>query len=66
MEKQEVVSKFRELANTASYHFADDSGREWQSGYAAQRQAEELFAQYPEFQEDLRQAAKSYLWSFNK
>lgn len=56
---------FQKLGMDASYHFADDSGSEWSLGYQQQRRALDLYESHPELQEEMRDIAKSFLWTLD-
>jgi hypothetical protein len=60
-----ILNAFKELGNRASFHFADDSGSEWNNGYEYQNQALEWFDSCPELQPKMREIAKKFLWSLN-
>lgn len=62
------LEAFKRLARSASYHFADDSGGEWQLGYREKTRALAVFDQHPEFQDKMREAAQGELWAsdFNR
>ena len=60
-----VLENFKKLGQLASYHFADDSGKEWDLGYKNQREAEALFIENPELREEMIQIAKGFLWTLN-
>lgn len=57
------VEQFDYIGRTASYHYADDSGREWNEGDKLKREAIELFKSNPELQTQMREVAKGFLWS---
>ena len=59
----DVVKEFKRLANLASFHYADDSCKEW--GQAAERKNEALaiFDAHPELETELRHAAIGELWN---
>lgn len=58
-----ILTEFNELGRLASFHYADDSGREWTQADAAKRQALALFDAHPELQAEMREIAKPFLWS---
>lgn len=60
------VSRFTELGLRASYHLADDSGRESGRGYDLKHQALAVFdAAPPEQQREMRRIACGFLWSLD-
>lgn len=60
-----ILEKFAKHARAASYHYADDSCKEW--GLAKQQldAALQLFDGHPELQAEMREAAKDELWSLS-
>lgn len=58
-----IQEQFETAGNQASYHYADDSGREWGSGHAAKAVAMQLYWDNPELQAELAEIAKGFLWS---
>ena len=66
MDKASLIELFDELGSKASYHFADDSGREWEQGTTLKRYALKLFDACPELQSEMREKAKEFLWSLQR
>ena len=64
--KDDIIKQFVNHASNASYHFADDSTKEWQDGYREQQKALEIFDAHPELEQELRQACKEQIWSLNQ
>ena len=60
-----IVTEFREAGNLASYHYADDSCKEWRLGDEAKRKALALFDSHPELQAEMREQARGFLWSLS-
>lgn len=63
LSSEEVIKLFKAYGLTASYHFADDSGKEYSQGSAAKKQALDLFDQFPKLEPVFREVAKGFLWS---
>lgn len=57
------LEAFEKAGMNASYHYADDSGKEWRLGRDEQSKAEEIFAANPELQEQMKAIATKFLWS---
>lgn len=58
---------FKDYGNTASYHFADDSAKEWNKGYEYQEKAQRMYdAADSETQEDMRDIAIHFLWKLKE
>ena len=62
---QAILDKFKDLGNSASFHFADDSGREWDRAWDQQRAAEALFVQNPELRDEMIAIARGFLWTLD-
>lgn len=62
---QDVLQQFKDLGQSASFHFADDSGKEWDLAWRDQRAAELLFQQHPDLQAEMVAIAKGFLWTLN-
>ena len=62
-EQNAILKAFKTHGRKASYHFADDSGVEWQNGYASKKAALKIFDENPELHEQMRKIAVDFLWS---
>jgi hypothetical protein len=60
---EEILKEFTELGQKASYHYADDSTKEWNLGDRAKREALKLFDNNSELQAQMRVIARNFLWS---
>ena len=58
-----ILTKFESLGLSASFHFADDSGKEWSIAHKEQSEAIALYKQHPELQERMMELSKQFLWS---
>jgi len=64
MSDQDTLDRFKKHGQTASYHFADDSGSEWGHGNKEKALALELFDANENLQPQMRELAKEhFLWS---
>ncbi len=61
IEQHPTIIAFRKEAGHASYHFADDSAREWGEAYAHQHECQRL---YDEADETLREHMRAIRGSF--
>jgi hypothetical protein len=59
----ERCKEFKKLGLSASYHFADDSGKEWGHAYKDQKKAIKLYDDNPEQQVEMMKISKGFLWS---
>lgn len=61
-----LLEDFEKLGKQASYHYADDSGKEWRDGDEFRAKAYALYQSYPDFQPQMREIAKKFLWKLPK
>ena len=61
----EIVNEFIHEGMTASYHYADDSGEEWQLGTVHRDRALALWKAHPELTPRFLEVGKKFLWSFS-
>jgi hypothetical protein len=59
----DILEEFERAGRTASFHYADDSGQEWNHGDAALKDALKLFDKHPQLHDKMRLIALSFLWS---
>jgi len=57
-----VLDKFTQLGQQASYHYAADRTSEWRLGTPLEAEAVALFDAHPELQAQMREIAKGFLW----
>jgi len=62
MEKEEVLKNFKFHGDWASFHYADNTGQEWPLGQEEERKAVAIFHLHPEYQDEMREIAKDFLW----
>lgn len=62
-DEKEIIDHYKSLARSASYHYADDSGKEWDQAREYEQKALDLFYAYPQMERKLRAAHKGNLWS---
>ena len=60
-----VLDKFDELGRSASFHYADDSGKEWDLARKDKEAAEALFIAHPELRDEMIAIARNFLWSLD-
>lgn len=58
------VATFKKLGDDASYHYADDSTREWRKATRLVHEALEVFDAHPELQPKMRKVARGFLWHY--
>ena len=61
----DTLIKFKRHASRASYHYADDSCKEWDLAKQDKDAALKLFDDNPDMQEEMREMAKGELWSLS-
>ena len=64
MDKQIILDDFKKHGMQASYHYADDSGKEGGSGDVEKRKALKVFDDNPKMQGEMRKIANKFLWAF--
>lgn len=65
MNDKDTLEQFKKHGMSASYHFADDSGSEWNHGNREKSLALELFDAHPDLQTAMREIAKGFLWTLS-
>jgi len=60
-----VLEEFKKHASAASFHYADDSGKEWGSARKRKDQAMQLYRDNPELRADMREIGKKQLWAYD-
>lgn len=58
-----LIERFKELGKRASVHLADDTTLEWDHGYKERDKAMEIYNAHPELHDEMKEAAKHFLWS---
>ena len=61
----EIVSEFAHEGMTASYHYADDSGKEWSLGNIHRDKTLAIWRANPELTPRFLEVGKKFLWSFS-
>lgn len=60
---KDIVEQFKDHGMSASYHYADDSCREWGAGDREKSKAMKLFNDNPDLQDDMSKVAEKFLWA---
>lgn len=58
-----VLEQFKEHARACSYHYADDTCKEWGLAAREKREALRLFDINPELQAEMREIMNGELWA---
>ena len=66
MNDESTLEEFKRLGDSASFHFADDSCKEWPKARTQEAKALALFRANPHLQDDMREIARGFLWSLPK
>jgi len=61
----DILIKFKRHASRASYHYADDSCKEWGLAKQDKDAALKIFDDNPAMQSEMRLIAKDELWSLS-
>lgn len=62
----DVLIKFKRHASRASYHYADDTCKEWDLARQDKNDALAIFDANPEMQDEMRKIASTEIWSLSK
>ena len=62
----EILIKFKRHSSRASYHYADDSCKEWNLAKQDKEAALKIFDENQNLQNEMREIAKDELWSLSK
>jgi hypothetical protein len=65
MTTAEILKEFTDLGMSASFHYADDSGKEWTLANDQKRKAEQLYIQNPDLRPRMEEIAFGFLWSLD-
>ena len=60
-----ILSSFEQHGKHASYHYADDSGKEWHLGALERDKALAIWRTHKYLTEEMKVIAKGFLWSFS-
>ena len=61
-----LIELFKKHAKQASFHYADDTCKEWNLAREEKKMALKIFDENPELQTELRELAKNELWRINR
>lgn len=61
--EQEILDEFQKHGMNASYHYADDSGKEWQLGSVEADKCRAMVLKHPELADKFRNIARHFLFS---
>jgi len=61
----DFVEEFNLHGKVASYHYSDDTGKEWVLGDRHKTLALIVVDSHPDLQPEMREAAKGFLWSLS-
>ena len=61
-EKQEILEEFKTYGMDASYHYADDTGKEWKFAYPLVDKCLKLVKEHPELHEEMKEIAKHFIF----
>jgi hypothetical protein len=59
------LKEFTHYGMQASYHYADDSAKEWGLAREAVSKAMLIYRAHPECREEMRAAGKEFLWAMD-
>ena len=61
-----ILEEFERLGDSASFHYADDTCKEWGQAQSAEKKAVALYHAHPELKEEMKELARGFLWSLPK
>ena len=61
----QLLDNFKKAGMSASYHYADNTGKEWGAAHKLERECLNMFDANPDSQDEMREIAKGFLWSLN-
>lgn len=61
-----ILEDFKSAGMQASFHYADDSGKEWGRARTLQNEAMQMYRDNPDLQDEMKTIAKGFLWSLPK
>lgn len=59
---QTILEQFEKHASSASFHYADDTCKEWDLADREKAAAMELYSQHPELRDEMRVIINKQLW----
>jgi hypothetical protein len=63
MNDKGILEAFDTYGRAASFHYADDTGKEWGTARIEERKARNLFADNPDLRDEMTKLASQFLWS---
>ncbi len=60
-----ILKSFKEAGIDASYHWADDTCKEWPQARAMQNKAMDIYWDHPRLQPEMREIAKGFIWTYD-
>lgn len=61
-EEQEILEQFKKAGLDASFHYADDTGKEWHLAYPLVEKCMKLAKEYPELHTEMAEIAKHFIF----
>jgi len=62
-DKQPILDLFKKYGMNASYHYADDSGKEWVLGHQEKQKCLKIYNEHIELHPEMEEIAIGFLWS---
>jgi hypothetical protein len=62
----DILQQFKDHGMSASFHYADDTCKEWALASRRESAAMKLFDSHPELQDEMRVIASDFLWTLNR
>lgn len=61
-EKKQILEEFKKAGLDASYHYADDTGKEWHFAYPLVSKCMKLAKEYPELHTEMAEIANHFIF----
>jgi hypothetical protein len=61
----ETLEQFKSLGMSASFHYADDSCREWGQAKIEELEAMQLYFRNPDLRPQMKEISKGFLWAYS-
>lgn len=64
-EKKQILEEFKKAGLDASFHYADDTGKEWHLAYPLVDKCMKLAKEHPELHTEMAEIAKHFIFAMS-